>query len=651
MTETRKINPVYLLAAIVVLAFVWRAVFIYRPIGWLTNFWLFEDFGYSLKIAKNIALSVGETFDGVISTNGYQPLYVWLMVPVFWIFPKDVITPVYVAETLLAICNSITVIFLYAIVKQVTQRQWSGIVAAALWALNLAVARNGSLGLEAGLATMMVAATVSYVVLIDLGGNAIRKALIFGVLLAFSFLARVDAVFLVLAVSLYFLFVDRSAFQVRLRFLIIALAVFAALIAPYCLWNLVHYGSPLPTSGQVTTHRSSLFSIWRYDMTWAGLRDVLQFGPYIIGRMLAGLTTDGGFVIYSDTWSRPVAVLTVAGLAGSVVMSYATYTSRRPAIVFLAMLGGFYGYAYTIYSFQPFERYFLPSVFIWTVFATIAATALIDSIRSRPKLRTAVAAFAVVAPLVCFGVSSKAKLLSEEPRVYGWYDGVQVLNHIASPGDVVAALQTGNTGYFYSKGRAINLDGVVNLNAYHAGLSKTIDRYLAENNVRYLADADSFPLEVSAMTKNEQDRASLLGRMSQVYATPAFLYTIYRIDSEPYRSIRKPSPAPGWVDTEQPFAIYGHALMSSIPGSTARFTTDRPVDLRFLREASAGVANLYRDGKLLVKVDLYAPVTDTTYKYHVAGDEQAHEYVVEVAQEKNPASANREVGFDAILER
>jgi hypothetical protein len=175
MTETRKINPVYLLAAIVVLAFVWRAVFIYRPIGWLTNFWLFEDFGYSLKIAKNIALSVGETFDGVISTNGYQPLYVWLMVPVFWIFPKDVITPVYVAETLLAICNSITVIFLYAIVKQVTQRQWSGIVAAALWALNLAVARNGSLGLEAGLATMMVAATVSYVVLIDLGGNAIRK--------------------------------------------------------------------------------------------------------------------------------------------------------------------------------------------------------------------------------------------------------------------------------------------------------------------------------------------------------------------------------------------------------------------------------------------------------------------------------------------
>jgi hypothetical protein len=36
------------------------------------------------------------------------------------------------------------------------------------------------------------------------------------------------------------------------------------------------------------------------------------------------------------------------------------------------------------------------------------------------------------------------------------------------------------------------------------------------------------------------------------------------------------------------------------------------VDLRFLRDASSGVANLYRDGKPLAKVDLYAPVTDTT---------------------------------------
>jgi 4-amino-4-deoxy-L-arabinose transferase-like glycosyltransferase len=651
MADARKINPVYALAAIVLLAFAWRAIFIYRPIGWLTNFWLFEDFGYSLKIAKNIALGFGETFDGVIWTNGYQPLYVWLMVPAFWIFPDNVVLPVYMAETLLAACNSVTVVFLYLIVAKVTGRPWSGIAAALIWAMNLAVARNGSLGLEAGLATMMIAATAAYVVFVDLRQGVIRQAFALGALLGVSFLARVDAVFLVVATSLYFLLLHRSPLKVRLRFLIIALTVFLAFIAPYCLWNVIHYGSPLPTSGQVTTHRSSLLQFWHYNLSWAGLRNAIQYGPYIIALMLAGHTSVGGFFAYSDTWSRPIAIITVATLVGSVIISYATYAARRREILFVAMLGAFYGFAYTIYSFQPYERYFLPSILIWTMFATIGATALIDSIRSRPRLRTAIATLAIVTPLVCFGVASKAKLLDEETPSYGWYDGVQVLNHIASPGDVVAAIQTGNTGYFYNKGRAINLDGVVNMAAYHAYESKTMDKYLAENNVRYMADLTPFPLLPSLLTQSQQDAASLLARMSQVFATPTFEYVIYRIDSEPYRTIRKPPLASGWTDTRQTYAIFGHLLLSGQPQSVIRFTSDRSLDLRFLRNRSAGIANIYRDGKLLAKIDLYAPVVDTTYKWHVAGDQRAHEYAVEVASEKNAASANNEVGFDAILER
>ncbi|CAD6526078.1 hypothetical protein LMG27952_01889 [Paraburkholderia hiiakae] len=651
MAATRKINPLYALAAIVLLAFAWRAIFIYRPISWLTNFWLFEDFGYSLKIAKNIALGVGETFDGVISTNGYQPLYVWILVPAFWLFPSNVLIPVYVAETLLAICNSVTVIFLYLVVTKVTERPWSGIAAALIWAMNLAVARNGTLGLETGLATMMVAATAAYVIAIDLRQRASRHAVTLGVLLGVSFLARVDAIFLVIAVSLYLLFLHHSPFGLRVRFLIIALVVFSVLIAPYCIWNVVHYGSPLPTSGQVTTHRTNLLMFWRDNLTWRTLRNTMQYAPYIIGLMLAGLTSVGGFFLYSDTWSQPVAIVTIAILAGSVVISYATYTARRREILFVAMLGGLYGFAYTIYSFQPYERYFLPSIFIWTVFVTVAATALLDSIRSRPNMYKAMTALAVIAPLVCFGVASKAKLLREETPSYGWYDGVQMLNRIASPGEVVAAIQTGNTGYFYSKGRAINLDGVVNMDAYHAFESKTMNRYLQANNVRYLADLTSFPLLPSLMTQNQQDAANFLASLSQVFATTTFQYAIYRIDSEPYHSIRKPPPASGWADIKQTYALFGHVMSSSKPGSVIRFRSDRSLDLRLQRNSSAGMANIYCDGKPLAKVDLYAPVVDTTYKYHVTGDAQAHEYAVEVANEKNAASASNEVGFDAILER
>jgi hypothetical protein len=54
---------------------------------------------------KNIALGLGETFDGVLPANGSQPLYVWLMVPVFWVFKTDLITPIYLAIMLLAVAN------------------------------------------------------------------------------------------------------------------------------------------------------------------------------------------------------------------------------------------------------------------------------------------------------------------------------------------------------------------------------------------------------------------------------------------------------------------------------------------------------------------------------------------------------------------
>ena len=337
-----KIDPLFILMALVLLAFAWRAVFIYRPIEWVTNFWLFEDFGYSLKIARNIALGLGETFDGVVFTSGYQPLYVWLMVPVFWIFPKNLEIPVYLAETLLAICNSVTVVFIYAIVARLTKRQWSGIAAAALWAFNLAIARNGSLGLETGLSTMMVAATMAYVVSLEIGEHATRKALALGALLGVTFLARVET---------------------------------------------------------------------------------------------------------------------------------------------------------------------------------------------------------------------------------------------------------------------------------------------------------------------EQDRASFLARLSQVYANPAYLYTIYRIGSEPYKAIRKPEPAAGWAETSQPYATFRHALVSATPGARVAFSSDRPFDLRFLRQASSGMANVYRDGVLLDTVDLYAPVFDSTYKFPVSGDGQVHRYEVEVAQETNAGSTSHQVWFDAILER
>jgi len=46
-------------------------------------FLLYDDAYYYFGVARNLAAGHGSTFDGIHSTNGYHPLWCWLLVPVF----------------------------------------------------------------------------------------------------------------------------------------------------------------------------------------------------------------------------------------------------------------------------------------------------------------------------------------------------------------------------------------------------------------------------------------------------------------------------------------------------------------------------------------------------------------------------------------
>ena len=63
------------------------------------NGYLYDDSFYAFKIAQNIASGHGATFDGVHPTNGFQPLYVFLLVPLFWLFGSNLVAPIYAAKT------------------------------------------------------------------------------------------------------------------------------------------------------------------------------------------------------------------------------------------------------------------------------------------------------------------------------------------------------------------------------------------------------------------------------------------------------------------------------------------------------------------------------------------------------------------------
>ncbi len=45
-----------------------------------------DDAAYYFEIAENIAAGRGATFDGIVSTNGYQPFWLLCLIPLAWIF-------------------------------------------------------------------------------------------------------------------------------------------------------------------------------------------------------------------------------------------------------------------------------------------------------------------------------------------------------------------------------------------------------------------------------------------------------------------------------------------------------------------------------------------------------------------------------------
>src|ERR1700759_3733432 len=64
-----------------------------------------DDFYYYLKIAQNLAHGRGSTFNGIVSTNGYHPLYLLLITVICWFTSslEHILTAVWLLATAMTV--------------------------------------------------------------------------------------------------------------------------------------------------------------------------------------------------------------------------------------------------------------------------------------------------------------------------------------------------------------------------------------------------------------------------------------------------------------------------------------------------------------------------------------------------------------------
>jgi len=474
------------------------------------NGFLYDDSFYAFKIAHSIAGGGGASFDGIHPTNGFQPLYVFLLVPFYWLFPSDLVSPIYAALALSALLTALTAVLLFKIVYRYTSPKIALLVTA-IWTFSPVVTKQTANGLETALALFFFASVV-YVYLSRIRPvttPAKRTFVIFGALVGLAALARIDEIFLALVVLLDYLLVlrKRGASASALKGVFAAVLAAMAAYSPWLVYSAFTLGGLVQDSGTATRYLSLAYA----PFFGLGSPDVASSGPsagFLWGNVVHSFavlklspplhaffrgTEKFGMAIGAR--STMTLLANVVGLALGAAFVYVVVLRKRSLrvrgfdeIQFLLVLAVVVIAAYSLYVFGAFffVRYYYPIYFILCVYAGL----LFEEIFRRLPAGSVAARWLVAVILAgymgAFGYMAYTCACRSHP-IYCFYDAARWVEDNTSPNDTIGVFQSGAIGYFANR-RVINLDGKVNSEALEALKGGKLGDYLRNEGIDVVID-------------------------------------------------------------------------------------------------------------------------------------------------------------------
>lgn len=460
---------------------------------------LIDDAFYSLNIARHLALGQGFTTDGLHSTNGFQPLYVFLMVPLYWVWPEDRIAPLYAAMTFLAMVNIATGWVIYRLIR----RQWgdpAALFGLLIFCFSPYIIDQSLNGLETALTGLGWMLTLDlYWSRVRPDGGTLRSRLTLALVLALTVFTRVDGAILAVAVALDFLFrpVDKSlAFTRRLR-LISQIALFSLLLySPWAAWNLPRFGQLLPGSGaavrdisqiaitQLRPEASSSFlplTLAKFCWQVTGIdlsEDVLFFpaAPLSLGLRIIGKFTHHPFL---DAWWLGL-IFFILGL------TWSRLTERKMDALFIAIALLLAAYNFYLQGFWYFSRYFFPLQLGLLLLGCGLFHFLAQKIPAWSRRPALVILIILYLPLVALGAWSRFGIKDKDGfNIIHYYEMAKYIDEKLPASARIGSFQSGVIGYF-SKHTVINLDGVVNSEVLTYSRENKLMNYFRRNGIEYV---------------------------------------------------------------------------------------------------------------------------------------------------------------------
>ena len=262
-----------LLILILFINFAVKMIYCWAPLPVILSSVTFDDTFYFLKVARNIALDHRVSFDGIEMTNGFQPLWEILLVPIMYLI-KDLRTALSLSLTLSSVLSIGTLLFLYKIVKTLCNER-AAFLAVIIWSTNVGLIRMETSGMEFSLSCFMLSWIIYfYIKHFGMKEESISKNYrLLGFLSGFVILARTDAIFIIPSFLIFILFQKKDKFKKTLSFTISSSIV----LAPYFIWNLVCFGHIMPISGAVKERMSNKI----IEQTYNGYFNLSYIEKYI----------------------------------------------------------------------------------------------------------------------------------------------------------------------------------------------------------------------------------------------------------------------------------------------------------------------------------------------------------------------------------
>lgn len=477
----------YYLLALFAVYTVYRIALLLKPFSEINGYAIPDDAYLSLDIARNFAAGKW-FFYGDSHTSGFQPLYVFIMAPVFMILKNDLITPVYISIIISSLFGYGTIYFMYKIMRSVFEDEYSPFLSVFLFILLPVTIINTGNGLETSMAFFFFVLVFYYVYKFDKESLTFRRLFILGLITGIAMLARIDNIMLVPGVLLWLLRngVQRTVASgqqtskaVRkfswgkqiLYYSVCAMIIFL----PYLLLQYSFTGDLFPVSGKAVHFIGrdmvvySLGNANPFELIKLALQNIyMNYSVVIIFALV-------GTLVYR------VKSLSCPWFSGSLKL-------HSPLV--LASLLLFSAYTFYLNAHWFYSRYFFPLSLLFVVITAFIVNLLVQSFQ-KPGAKKSV--FIVLIALFLLPNLTRSGFrdffLSDYKK--DGYDKIgEWVNREFPAGTTIGCVQTGAIGYFSHDKSVINLDGVVNKEAYDAIQRKDLMNYIKSKNIQYFIDWD-----------------------------------------------------------------------------------------------------------------------------------------------------------------